>query len=82
MVVYIVRVQEYNYLVVQLIPHVLDRIFGQTGLRLVDAVLLVVMAPVRLIEIVQDHHYLHLVMLHAMDQTLTSLLVIPESVLV
>jgi hypothetical protein len=56
MVVYIVRVQEYNYLVVQLIPHVQDRIFGQTGLHSVDVVLLVVMAPVRLIEIVQDHH--------------------------
>jgi hypothetical protein len=70
MVVHIVLVQVYNYLIVQLILHVLDRILGQVGLHGVDVVLLVVMVLVQLIEIVQHHHRIYLVLQLVMDLVL------------
>jgi hypothetical protein len=70
MVDYIVMVQVYNWLIVQLILHVLDLILGQVGLHGVDVVLLVVMVRVRAIEIVQVHQLVDLVLLLVMDRVL------------
>jgi hypothetical protein len=70
MVVHIVLVREYNYLIVRLILHVPDQIHGQIGLHIVGVVLRVVMVPVRVIEIVQAHHRIHLVLLLVMGQVL------------
>lgn len=67
MVEHIVLVQVYDWLIVQRILHVLDRILGQVGLHGVDVVLLVVMVLVHLIEIAR-HHQRQVVLPLVMDQ--------------